>query len=112
MKYIARDNEKRVLIMDERKYELINELAIATAKGDYDTMEEIACELYEVYGWFGNPYYCWVGTLHDILTIFDLTTKGGGTKNDEWGIIGAENRNVRQEERLSRKKVWFISSRF
>lgn len=44
--------------MDERKYELINELAIATAKQDYDTMEELACELYEVYGWHGTPYYC------------------------------------------------------
>ena len=44
--------------MNERKYELINELAIATAKEDYDTMEEISCELYEVYGWCGKPYYC------------------------------------------------------
>jgi hypothetical protein len=44
--------------MDERKYELINELAIATAKQDYGTMEELACELYEVYGWCGTPYYC------------------------------------------------------
>lgn len=50
--------EKEVEIMQERKYELINELAIATAKGDYDTMEELACELYEVYGWYGKPYYC------------------------------------------------------
>jgi hypothetical protein len=47
-----------MLDMDIRKRELINELAIATAKKDYDRMEELSCELYEVYGWYGTPYYC------------------------------------------------------
>lgn len=26
-------------------------------KKDYDAMEDLATELYEVYGWFGEPYY-------------------------------------------------------
>lgn len=43
---------------DEKKKELINELAIATAKGDEDRIESLATELYEAYGWCGTPYYC------------------------------------------------------
>ena len=42
---------------EERKQELIHELAIATAKGDEEQMQELAIELYEVYGWCGAPYY-------------------------------------------------------
>lgn len=42
----------------DRKQELINELAIAEAKGDYDAIEGLSMELYEVYGWCGTPYYC------------------------------------------------------
>ena len=41
----------------ERKEWLIGELAIAKAKEDWDTMESISCELYEVYGWCGTPYF-------------------------------------------------------
>ena len=42
---------------EERKQELIHELAVATAKGDEDRMQDLAIELYEVYGWHGMPYY-------------------------------------------------------
>lgn len=42
---------------ENRKEWLIGELAIATAKKDYDRMEDLACELYECYGWCGTPYY-------------------------------------------------------
>ena len=42
---------------ENRKQDLINELAIATAKGDKDLMQDLAIELYEVYGWCGTPYY-------------------------------------------------------
>ena len=42
---------------DARKQELIHELAIATAKGDEDRMQDLAIELYEVYGWCGTPYF-------------------------------------------------------
>lgn len=41
----------------DRKEWLIGELAIAKGKKDYDAMEDLATELYEVYGWFGEPYY-------------------------------------------------------
>lgn len=42
---------------DNRKQELIHELAVATAKGDEERMQELAIELYEVYGWAGTPYF-------------------------------------------------------
>lgn len=42
---------------DKRKEWLTGELAIATAKKDYDMMCELSMELYEVYGWCGTPYY-------------------------------------------------------
>ena len=42
---------------DNRKQELIHELAVATAKGDEECMQELAIELYEVYGWAGTPYF-------------------------------------------------------
>ena len=49
---------KTMFYNEDKKRELINELAIATAKGDEDKMQAIATELYEVYGWCGTPYYC------------------------------------------------------
>ena len=42
---------------DKRKEWLIGELAIATAKKDYELIEYYSTELYEVYGWYGEPYY-------------------------------------------------------
>ena len=42
---------------DNRKQELIHELAVATAKGDEAMMQELAIELYEIYGWSGTPYF-------------------------------------------------------
>ena len=42
---------------DNRKQELIHELAVATAKGDKELMQELATELYEIYGWCGAPYF-------------------------------------------------------
>ena len=42
---------------EERKQELIHEMAIAMAKRDEEQMQELAIELYEVYGWYGTPYY-------------------------------------------------------
>lgn len=44
--------------MDERKYELINELYLATVNGNEQAMIDLACELYESYGWYGEPYPC------------------------------------------------------
>ena len=41
----------------DRKEWLIGELAKATAKKDYDAIEYLATELYEIYGWRGEPYY-------------------------------------------------------
>lgn len=43
---------------EEKKRELINELAMATAKGDEYAAECLATELYEAYGWCGTPCYC------------------------------------------------------
>ena len=43
---------------EQRKKNLINELAIAKAKDDLDAAAELSMELYEVYGWSGTPYYC------------------------------------------------------
>lgn len=45
-----------VLIMDRKEW-LIGELAKAKAKKDYNAIEDLATELYEVYGWCGEPYY-------------------------------------------------------
>ena len=42
---------------DNRKQELIHELAVAMARGDEDQAQDLAIELYEVYGWCGTPYY-------------------------------------------------------
>lgn len=41
----------------DRKEWLIGELAKAKAKKDYNAIEDLATELYEVYGWCGEPYY-------------------------------------------------------
>lgn len=45
-----------VLIMDRKEW-LIGELAKAKAIKDYNAIEDLATELYEVYGWCGEPYY-------------------------------------------------------
>ena len=44
---------------DTKEYKewLIGELAIAEAHEDYDRMESLGCELYEVFGWCGQAYY-------------------------------------------------------
>lgn len=42
---------------EEKKRELINELAKANASGDEYKAEIIATELYEAYGWCGTPSY-------------------------------------------------------
>lgn len=41
----------------EYKEWLIGELAIATANEDWDRMESLGCELYELYKWAGTPYF-------------------------------------------------------
>jgi hypothetical protein len=41
----------------EYKEWLIGELAIAEAHDDWDRMMDLGCELYELYGWAGQPYY-------------------------------------------------------
>lgn len=46
----------KIFNTEERKLELIHELYIATQKQDFDEMQDLAIELYEVYGWCGTPY--------------------------------------------------------
>lgn len=43
-------------LYEEREW-LIGELAIAKGKNDEDAIISLSCELYERFGWCGQPYY-------------------------------------------------------
>jgi hypothetical protein len=47
---------KGVMVMEYKEW-LIGELAIAEAQDDWDRMQSLGCELYELYGWAGQPYF-------------------------------------------------------